>query len=245
MSGRAPTAELPSLGGTHLSGDAHAGPGQPEPGLAALTDRALARFRPAEKPDDGRGRRVAGRAQIGFGHVGATDRPRPRPRRRLRSPVRPADRPPRARGAGSTPRSCRTRCRSRRCSPGSPPRSSSPAARRRSTRGAPGSRRRAVRRPAYPSSACATASRRWPRRSAARSPAPASREYGRTPVQVDRAGTLLADIPAEHRVWMSHGDSVHRRAPRASTSSPPPRPPRSPRSRTSTAGSPGCSGTPR
>jgi GMP synthase (glutamine-hydrolysing) len=37
-------------------------------------------------------------------------------------------------------------------------------------------------------------------------------EYGRTPVQVTRAGTLLAEIPEQHRVWMSHGDSV-RRAP--------------------------------
>jgi GMP synthase (glutamine-hydrolysing) len=37
-------------------------------------------------------------------------------------------------------------------------------------------------------------------------------EYGRTPVHVTSPGTLLADIPAEHRVWMSHGDSV-RRAP--------------------------------
>ena len=37
-------------------------------------------------------------------------------------------------------------------------------------------------------------------------------EYGRTPVRVIDPGTLLADIPVEHRVWMSHGDSV-RRAP--------------------------------
>ncbi len=37
-------------------------------------------------------------------------------------------------------------------------------------------------------------------------------EYGRTPVRVIDSGTLLADIPVEHRVWMSHGDSV-RRAP--------------------------------
>ncbi len=37
-------------------------------------------------------------------------------------------------------------------------------------------------------------------------------EFGRTPVLVTSPGTLLADIPAEHRVWMSHGDSV-RRAP--------------------------------
>ncbi|MGN6250307.1 MAG: glutamine-hydrolyzing GMP synthase [Marmoricola sp.] len=35
-------------------------------------------------------------------------------------------------------------------------------------------------------------------------------EYGRTPVRVTDAGTLLADLPAEHRVWMSHGDSVTR-----------------------------------
>jgi len=35
-----------------------------------------------------------------------------------------------------------------------------------------------------------------------------AREYGRTPVTVGEPGTLLADIPAEHSVWMSHGDSV-------------------------------------
>jgi len=34
------------------------------------------------------------------------------------------------------------------------------------------------------------------------------REYGRTPVRVSEGGTLLADIPAEHSVWMSHGDQV-------------------------------------
>jgi GMP synthase (glutamine-hydrolysing) len=34
------------------------------------------------------------------------------------------------------------------------------------------------------------------------------REYGRTPVRVSEPGTLLADIPAEHKVWMSHGDQV-------------------------------------
>jgi GMP synthase (glutamine-hydrolysing) len=33
-------------------------------------------------------------------------------------------------------------------------------------------------------------------------------EYGRTPVTVSTAGTLLAEVPASHRVWMSHGDSV-------------------------------------
>ncbi|MCW2843801.1 MAG: hypothetical protein JWN22_1717 [Nocardioides sp.] len=35
-----------------------------------------------------------------------------------------------------------------------------------------------------------------------------AREYGRTRVAVSDAGTLLADLPAEHTVWMSHGDSV-------------------------------------
>jgi GMP synthase (glutamine-hydrolysing) len=33
-------------------------------------------------------------------------------------------------------------------------------------------------------------------------------EYGRTPVAVSEPGTLLAEVPVEHRVWMSHGDSV-------------------------------------
>ena len=35
-----------------------------------------------------------------------------------------------------------------------------------------------------------------------------AREYGRTRVSVTEPGTLLADLPAEHTVWMSHGDSV-------------------------------------
>jgi GMP synthase (glutamine-hydrolysing) len=33
-------------------------------------------------------------------------------------------------------------------------------------------------------------------------------EYGRTPVEVLSPGTLLADLPRQHKVWMSHGDSV-------------------------------------
>ncbi|MBC7594249.1 MAG: glutamine-hydrolyzing GMP synthase [Kineosporiaceae bacterium] len=33
-------------------------------------------------------------------------------------------------------------------------------------------------------------------------------EFGRTVVEIDDAGTLFADIPAGHRVWMSHGDAV-------------------------------------
>ncbi|GAA5147804.1 glutamine-hydrolyzing GMP synthase [Nocardioides marinquilinus] len=35
-----------------------------------------------------------------------------------------------------------------------------------------------------------------------------AREYGRTAVTVAEQGTLLADVPAQHTVWMSHGDSV-------------------------------------
>ncbi|WP_121256898.1 glutamine-hydrolyzing GMP synthase [Nocardioides ferulae] len=35
-----------------------------------------------------------------------------------------------------------------------------------------------------------------------------AREYGRTRVAVSEPGTLLTEVPAEHTVWMSHGDSV-------------------------------------
>jgi GMP synthase (glutamine-hydrolysing) len=35
-----------------------------------------------------------------------------------------------------------------------------------------------------------------------------AREYGRTGVSVVEPGTLLSEIPTEHTVWMSHGDSV-------------------------------------
>ncbi len=35
-----------------------------------------------------------------------------------------------------------------------------------------------------------------------------AREYGRTAVSVTEPGTLLAELPAAHTVWMSHGDSV-------------------------------------
>ena len=35
-----------------------------------------------------------------------------------------------------------------------------------------------------------------------------AREYGRTPVRVTEPGTLLADLPTRHDVWMSHGDQV-------------------------------------
>jgi GMP synthase (glutamine-hydrolysing) len=35
-----------------------------------------------------------------------------------------------------------------------------------------------------------------------------AREYGRTPVTISEGGTLLADLPVTHNVWMSHGDSV-------------------------------------
>ncbi len=35
-----------------------------------------------------------------------------------------------------------------------------------------------------------------------------SREYGRTPLAVTERGTLLAEVPEQHNVWMSHADSV-------------------------------------
>lgn len=34
-------------------------------------------------------------------------------------------------------------------------------------------------------------------------------EFGRTPVAVSSAGVLLADVPTDLNVWMSHGDAVH------------------------------------
>ncbi|MCF7553191.1 glutamine-hydrolyzing GMP synthase [Pseudonocardia sp. WMMC193] len=37
-----------------------------------------------------------------------------------------------------------------------------------------------------------------------------TREYGRTSVHVEASGVLHAGLPAEHPVWMSHGDSVTR-----------------------------------
>jgi GMP synthase (glutamine-hydrolysing) len=33
-------------------------------------------------------------------------------------------------------------------------------------------------------------------------------EFGRTPVTITEPGTLLAEVPRTHNVWMSHGDSV-------------------------------------
>jgi GMP synthase (glutamine-hydrolysing) len=35
-------------------------------------------------------------------------------------------------------------------------------------------------------------------------------EFGRTPVDIDPAGTLLAGLPGKSTVWMSHGDAVTR-----------------------------------
>jgi GMP synthase (glutamine-hydrolysing) len=50
-------------------------------------------------------------------------------------------------------------------------------------------------------------------------------EFGRTDVEISSPGTLLAGLPAQHRVWMSHGDSVAQAPPGfdtlASTSSTP------------------------
>jgi len=37
-----------------------------------------------------------------------------------------------------------------------------------------------------------------------------AREYGRTTLRVEEPGLLLADLPAEDVVWMSHGDTVTR-----------------------------------
>ena len=64
-------------------------------------------------------------------------------------------------------------------------------------------------RPACRCSGCATASRRWRRRSVARSRRPGLSEFGATPAQVlDTASTLFNGQPADQSVWMSHGDAV-------------------------------------
>ena len=78
-------------------------------------------------------RSSAPRASAWANHVSTVPEVRPRPRRRFRSPVRTADRATGARRARVLARSCRARCRSRRCSSASPRRSSSRAARRRCT----------------------------------------------------------------------------------------------------------------
>ena len=72
-----------------------------------------------------------------------------------------------------------------------------------------------------------------------------AREYGRTPVTVTEAGTLLAEIPAEHTVWMSPRRLGHRGARRLHGARLDRRHARSRRSRTSTAAWPASSGTPR
>ena len=74
--------------------------------------------------------------------------------------------------------------------------------------GAPALDGGALRRRRRRCSGCATASRSWPSRWAATVSPTGAREYGRTPVSVVESGTLLAGIPEQHNVWMSHGDSV-------------------------------------
>ena len=101
--------------------------------------------------------------------VPSTDERPARPRRRLRRPVRPADRPPRARGEGLQRDRPARRCPSPSCWPREPGggdplgRSRQRLRRRRARRSTP-----RCSTPACPCSASATASRRWPRRSAAR-----------------------------------------------------------------------------
>ena len=78
--------------------------------------------------------------------------------------------------------------------------------------GRPAGRPGAVRRRACRCSASATASRRWRRRSAARSRSTGLREYGGTPLTRHRRRRARCS-PAcrrEQPVWMSHGDSVTR-----------------------------------
>ena len=174
---------------------------------------------------------------------------RHRPRRRLRRPVRPADRPPGARGARLQRDRARTRSprpRSRHASPAGVIFSGGPASVH--VEGAPvidpgGLRHRRAR-----SSASATAPSSWPATSAARSPAPAGASTAAPSSTCRRRGASLfcgASPAAPAAVWMSHFDTITE-APDRRSRSPPPRPTRRrPRSRTSTAASTACSSTPR
>ena len=101
--------------------------------------------------------------------------------------------------------------------------------------------------PACRCSASATASRRWPRRSAATVAHTGRREFGGTPLTVSADGGALLRRACRQTqtVWMSHGDCVTA-APAGFTVTASSRPaPRSPRSRTSRAAGPACSSTPR
>ena len=76
--------------------------------------------------------------------------------------------------------------------------------------GRPAGRRRRCSTPACRCSASATASRRWPRRSAATVARTGRREYGGTPLTVadDRRRAAARTCRRDQPVWMSHGDCV-------------------------------------
>ena len=86
----------------------------------------------------------------------------------------------------------------------------------RAPRMAARARPQAVFEPACRSSASATASRRWPRSSAARSRAATHREFGRAVMSRSRSSSPLFegvwDAGERYPVWMSHGDRVTRAA---------------------------------
>ena len=112
-----------------------------------------------------------------------------------------------------------------------------------------GRARRSTRRCSRPGCRCsasATASRRWPGRSAAPSRTPALREYGATPARRPRHRVDPVQRPARRPVGVdeprrlgvrgARRDDGHRHHVRGAAS---------PRSRTTSAGSTACSGTPR
>ena len=135
-------------------------------------------------------------------------RARSGPGGRLRGAVRPADRPPGPRGPGLLRDRAAPRCRWRRCWPEPEGDRSSPAGRRRCT---PRARRR--HRPGLFTAGTPVFGMCYGFQLMAQGLGgevahTGAREYGRTPVTVTEPGTLLADIPPQHTVWMSHGDSV-------------------------------------
>ena len=161
---------------------------------------------------------------------------RHRPGRRLRRAVRPADRPPGARGARLQRDRAAHDAGRGDARAGGRRRSSCPAGPRRSTpTGAPAGGPGAVHRRACRRSASATASRRWRRRSAGRWRAPGSAEFGGTALAVVGAdSTLFRGLPREQSVWMSHGDAVSAAPAGFAVVGDERRARRSPRSRTST-----------
>ena len=108
----------------------------------------------------------------------------------------------------STPRSSRTPCRPTRCWPASPPRSSSPAARRASTRPGAPQLDASIFDGSVPVFGICYGFMAMAQALGGDVARTGQREYGRTAVSVLEPGTLLTGLPDVLTSWMSHGDEV-------------------------------------